>query len=147
MNPVDTPQTRCRAGVARGDVTPPVGIYHRTWGAAAHDRATGVHRPLLADVLWLEPLAGGPAQGQFLVALDLCVLEKAEVDRMTAAVSRASGVAPAQVQVATSHTHAAGLMLRGRAGFPGGDLIGPYLDSVAERPAELVTRAMRYARP
>src|SRR5438132_892931 len=27
MNPIDTPQTRCRAGTARGDLTPPVGIY------------------------------------------------------------------------------------------------------------------------
>ena len=116
MNPIDTPQTRCRAGTARGDITPPVGIYHRMWGAAAHERATGVHRPLLADVLWLEPLAGGRAQGQFVVALDHCILEKAEVDRMSAAICRASGVAPAQVQVTTSHTHAAGLMLRSRAG-------------------------------
>src|SRR5262245_61327097 len=147
MNPVDTPQTRCRAGTARGDITPPVGIYHRMWGAATHELATGVHRPLLADVLWLEPLADGPAQGQLLVALDHCILEKAEVDRMSAAVCRASGAAPAQVQVATSHTHAAGLMLRNRAGFPGGDLIAPYLDSIAGRLAELATGAMRQARP
>src|SRR5262245_55264778 len=146
MHPVDTPQTRCRAGIARGDVTPPVGIYHRMWGAAAHDRATGVHRPLLADVLWLGPLAGDPARGQFIVALDHCVLDKAEVDRMTAAICRAAGAAPEQVQVTTSDTHAAGLMLRGRADFPGGELIGPYLDSVAERLAELARQSMSNAR-
>ena len=120
MNPIDTPQTRCRAGTARGDITPPVGIYHRMWGAAAHERATGVHRPLLADVLWLEPLAGDHAKGQLIVALDHCILEKAEVDRMSAAICRASGVAPAQVQVTTSHTHAAGLMSRGRPASPVG---------------------------
>jgi hypothetical protein len=83
MNPIDTPQTRCRAGIARCDITPPVGIYHRMWGAAVHDRATGVHRPLLATVLWLEPLEGDRAQGQLVVALDHCIFEKAEVDRMT----------------------------------------------------------------
>ena len=66
MNPIDTPQTRCCAGTARGDITPPVGIYHRMWGAAAHERATGIHRPLLADVLWLEPLAGDQARGNSL---------------------------------------------------------------------------------
>src|SRR5262245_18860978 len=145
MNPIDTPQTRCRAGTARGDITPPVGIYHRMWGAAAHERATGVHRPLFADVLWLEPLAGGSGEGQFLVALDHCILETAEVERMTAAVCRATGVAPEQVQVTTSHTHGAGLMLRSRAGFPGGELIGPYLDSVAERLAALAPKARRDA--
>ena len=54
MNHVETPQSRCRAGLARADITPPVGIYNRMWGAALHDRATGVHRPLLATALWLE---------------------------------------------------------------------------------------------
>jgi hypothetical protein len=146
LDPIDTPQTRCRAGFARGDITPPVGIYHRMWGAAVHDRATGVHRPLLADVLWLEPLAGGRARGQLIVALDHCILDTAEVDRISAAICRASRIAPPQVQVTTSHTHAAGLMLRSRAGFPGGDLIGPYLDSVADRLAELAPVAMHQAR-
>ncbi len=52
---------RCRAAIARCDITPPVGIYHRMWGAALHDRATGVHRPLEATLLWLEPCEPGPA--------------------------------------------------------------------------------------
>src|SRR5947207_6925841 len=104
MPHVDTPQGFCKFGIARAEVTPPVGIYHRMWGAATHERATGVHRPLLADVLWLGPLAGGHEQeGQFLVALDHCILDGAEVERMTAAVCRATGAAPAQVQVTTSH--------------------------------------------
>ena len=50
------------------DVTPPVGIYHRMWGAATHDRSTGVHRPLTATALALSPLSGGP--GRVFVALD-----------------------------------------------------------------------------
>jgi hypothetical protein len=29
MNRIDTPQSRCRLGIARGDITPPVGIAHR----------------------------------------------------------------------------------------------------------------------
>ena len=48
---IATPQTRCRVGFARADITPPVGIYHRMWGAALHDRATGVHRPLMATAM------------------------------------------------------------------------------------------------
>ena len=40
-----TPTSRVRFGLARADITPPVGIYHRLWGAARHSQATGVHRP------------------------------------------------------------------------------------------------------
>jgi len=29
MHFVDTPQSICRFGIARTDITPPVGIYHR----------------------------------------------------------------------------------------------------------------------
>ena len=41
-------------GVARRDVTPPVGIYARQWGAARHDVAEGVHRPLALTALALR---------------------------------------------------------------------------------------------
>ncbi|MGE0378939.1 MAG: hypothetical protein AB7Q45_26355, partial [Planctomycetaceae bacterium] len=73
---IEFPQTRCLVGVARGDVTPPVGIYHRMWGAAAHDRATGVHRPLTFTVLVLAPEDSGDVRGEGLVllALDHCLM-------------------------------------------------------------------------
>jgi hypothetical protein len=62
--------THCRFGVARRDVTPPVGIYSRSWGAATHDVAEGVHRPLTATAAVFAPLAGdGPTLA--LVALDV----------------------------------------------------------------------------
>ncbi|MCE9533909.1 MAG: hypothetical protein K8T89_22690 [Planctomycetes bacterium] len=147
MNPIETPQTRCRAGIASGDITPPVGIYHRMWGAASHERATGVHRPLVATVLWLEPISGNRASGQLLVALDHCIFDKAEVDRMTAAICKASKIVPEQVHITTSHTHGSGLMLRSRADLPGGDLIGPYLDGVAKRLAELAPVAIEQGQP
>src|SRR5262245_52350144 len=144
---VDTPQTRCRAGIAWAGITPPVGIYHRMWGAATHDRAAGVHRPLTATALWLEPLTGGREQGQLVVALDHCVLVKSEIERMRQAASRAAEIASAQIHVSLSHTHAAGLMMRSRADFPGGDLIGPYLDGVASQVAELARQAIDSAQP
>ena len=62
MPHVDIPQSRCRAAVARGDITPPVGIYHRMWGAATHERSTGVHKPLLATAAWFGPTDGGDPQ-------------------------------------------------------------------------------------
>ena len=53
MKTVIAPQARLIAGTARVDITPPVGMYHRMWGAAIHDRSTGVHRPLTATALWM----------------------------------------------------------------------------------------------
>ena len=50
---VDSSQSIGKVGVAQLDITPPIGIYHRMWGAAKHDQATGVHRPLMLTLLWM----------------------------------------------------------------------------------------------
>lgn len=146
MTHVDTPQTRCRAGAARGDITPPVGIYHRMWGAAVHDRATGVHKPLLATALWLEPVSGDTTLAQLLVAVDHCIIDGAEMDRIRSAAASAAGITPAQVQVALSHTHGSGWLSRERAHLPGGDLIAPYLEAVVGTVARLAREAQQAAR-
>ena len=137
MNHVDTPQTRCRAGVGRADVTPPVGIYHRMWGAAVHDRATGVHRPLLATVLWLHPLSGDAASTQVIVAVDHCIIDGAEMNRIRAAAAQATGLTPGQVHIALSHTHGSAWMSRTRSHFPGDDRLrsGPLQ---SRRPSRLL---------
>ena len=146
MTHVETPQSRCRAALARADITPPVGIYHRMWGAALHDRATGVHRPLLATALWLLPLdAEDRRAGQLILALDHCILDRAEFDRLRLAAGAAVGIDPSQVQVCLSHTHGSGWMSRSRADQPGGELIGPYLDSLAETCAKLALDAANRA--
>ena len=146
MRQVETPQGRCRLGVARCDVTPPIGIYHRMWGAATHERATGVHRPLTATALVLQAhdLSPKPATEQVVVAVDHCLLWAREMDALLAAVSGQTGLAREQVSIAFSHTHAAGLMDLSRAHLPGGDLIPPYLDELAERMAGII-RAARQA--
>ena len=147
---VDTPTSLCQVGLARGDITPPVGIYHRMWGAAAHDRSTGVHRPLTATALILRP-APEPHEWQephasawellVLIAVDHCLLWGDEMATLAASVTRAAGVPHDRLVVMFSHTHGAGLMGRERADLPGGELIGPYLDALAERLAELVRQA------
>jgi hypothetical protein len=60
---------------------------------------------------------------------------------MAATVSEATGLAASQVQVTLSHTHGSGWMSRSRSEFPGGELIGPYLDQVAAKVAQLATQA------
>jgi hypothetical protein len=150
MKHVDTPQTRCQTGVARGDITPPVGIYHRMWGAASHDKATGVHRPLLATLLYLRagpsPSASEGPSG-LIVALDHCVIDGAEMTRIRDAACQATALDPDQVHVTLSHTHGSGWMSRARAHFPGGELIGPYLDEVATKIGQLAAHAQQALQP
>ncbi len=142
---VETPQSRCRAGFARADVTLPAGIYHRMWGAALHDRATGTHRPLTATALWLEPADGGDRL--LVLGLDHCNLDRVEMDSIRRAVAGSAPLAPEQVHVALSHTHGSGWMSRTRSHLPGGELIGPYLDRLAESCAALAAMAGNAARP
>jgi hypothetical protein len=154
MMPVETPQSLCRLGVARGDITPPVGIYHRMWGAAAHDRSTGVHRPLMATALALAPAspdavaAGSATPAELvLVALDHCLLWAGEIDALRRAVCQQAQLPLEALVVAFSHTHAAGLMGWERAELPGGELIRPYLEELARRVANLAIQARAEMRP
>jgi hypothetical protein len=144
---VETPQTRCRAAVARCDITPPIGIYHRMWGAATHDRATGIHKPLLATLLWLEPDSGDSTQAIAIVALDHCILDTSDIELMQQSVASAANIRSDQVLITLSHTHAAGLMSRSRADLPGGDLIGPYLDEIAAKLGQLAAHAAPMRQP
>lgn len=141
MNAVLTPQARCRAAIARCDITPPVGIYHRMWGAALHDRATGVHRPLEATLLWLEPSEPGTGEPQIIVALDHCILDAHEIRSIRQSIQAASNVASENILVTLSHTHGAGWMSRTRSELPGGELLGPYLDELAARMGQLAREA------
>ena len=141
MNRVKTPQSRCRAGVARCDITPPVGIYHRMWGAALHDRATGVHRPLEATLLWIEPEDPATGEPQIVMSLDHCILDAAELRNIRESIESATEVPYANIQVTLSHTHGSGWMSRTRSHLPGGELIGTYLDQLAVRLTQLALEA------
>lgn len=128
---VTTPQSRCQAALAECDITPPVGIFHRMWGAALHDQATGIHRPLIAGLLWLAPLDRPATSGQLIVSLDHCILDRVELDRLRTAIASSTGLPVAQILITLTHTHGSGWMSRSRALSPGGELIGPYLDQLA----------------
>src|SRR5262245_61552766 len=142
---VKTPQSRCQFALAWADITPPVGIYHRMWGAAKHERATGVHRPLRATVAVFDAAdqrPSSPETRQIVLALDHCVLGAVEHEQLVAHVAQASSQPKETILVVFSHTHGAGLMGLERASLPGGDLIPGYLRSVAGRAAELVKECL-----
>ncbi len=144
---VKTPQSRCRSALCQVDITPPIGIYHRMWGAALHDQATGVHRSLEATVLWIEPESGDSSHSRIIISLDHCILDTAEIRNIRQSVSRSTGVVESNILVTLSHTHGSGWMSRTRSHLPGGELIGPYLDGLAEKLGEVAREAMMLVRP
>jgi hypothetical protein len=135
-------QSHLRLGHARFDITPPAGIYNRLWGAATSDRATGVHRPLFADLIALGRL--GEAGPRCLrLELDLCCLMQPWVDEIKSALARAAGVGPDDAVVTFSHTHSAGWLFDpARHGLPGGELVRPYVSDLAERAARAAEQAV-----
>ncbi|MFO0804614.1 MAG: hypothetical protein U0791_16010 [Gemmataceae bacterium] len=145
MTRIDTPQTCCKVAFARADITPPPGIYHRMWGAALHEVATGVHKPLTATAMLIESLAG--SERMLVIGIDHCILEEVEANAIKAKIQAASGIAPESVHLALSHTHGSAWLSRSRSHLPGGDLIGPYLDRVAETCGRLAKEAAAALRP
>ncbi len=148
MTTVTTPHSFCRFGLAKADVTPPVGIYHRMWGAATHDRSTGVHRPLEAAALAFAAHDDASGRAAFvLIALDHCLFWPPEMKRLKAAIAERSGVPERNTLITFSHTHGAGLMDPARKDLPGGELIEPYLEQLGETLGELVRRATSVLQP
>ncbi len=154
MHRIETPQSRCRFGIAQSDITPPVGIYHRMWGAAVHDRSEGIHRPLTATAMYfgrlppvgLEASSAESAQSlQLLLALDHCLLGGNEVDALRRRVGERTGLPTEAVVVTFSHTHAAGLLNLDRRDCPGGEMIPPYLEQLTETVGRLAVSALNTA--
>ena len=143
---VSTPYSRVRLGMARADITPPVGIYHRLWGAARHDRAAGVHRPIFGDVVAIGPVsAAEPAL--IRVQTDLAGLMDDQHDALAEAIASAIGIAPAQVIIAHSHSHSGGWFAPDRVPLPGGELIEPYLVDQKLRLVSAARQAVATMRP
>lgn len=89
------------AGVARADITPPLGIAHAGWGAQTHQRAAGVDLPLWATALALSD----GHETVVIVDLDLIYLWDSEAPGALRAVERATGLPASHIRLAYTHTH------------------------------------------
>jgi hypothetical protein len=118
--------SRVRFAVRRVDITPPPNIYHPMWGAARHFRATGIHRPLYADIMAFAP-ADEDGEPWIQLQLDMVGLAFVEHHALLDAVTAATDLPQTQLVLAYSHTHSGGLFSPDRVDLPGGELIAPYL--------------------
>lgn len=133
-------------GVARGDITPPIGIFCRNWGAAKHDAAEGIHRPLTLTVLTLQETA--TAAPLVFVDTDLgwwahVTFARKFRQRLLAALE----LPEERVIFAMSHTHSAPPLTEPEPQWPGGALLPLFVDKVLGVAVEMKQRALMVARP
>ncbi|MEW6756425.1 MAG: hypothetical protein AB1505_36450 [Candidatus Latescibacterota bacterium] len=86
-------------GVARADLTPPVGI--PMVGFAGRDESNDVHDPLTATAL----VAVEDQASAALVCLDLLLLAGDTADQMRAAVAAATGMPASCISLSSAHNH------------------------------------------
>lgn len=148
---VNPPDLRCASfagliGVARCDITPPAGIYARNWGAATHDVAEGIHRPLTLTCLTFQTRRDGLPLA--LIGADLGWWKSRDEEWfIRSGVREALSLDEARVMFCLSHTHAGPSLYREDAEKPGGQHIGPYLEQLRAAAARAAQQALAAAAP
>ncbi|WP_258132257.1 hypothetical protein [Microbacterium sp. MYb62] len=123
------PRTRARIGVARRDITPPIGIRAKNWGPADWERSEGAHRPFELTAL---AVIGGDERPRVLLAVDGTWWRRvADEQGVRGAILDGLGLDPDQLMLSLSHTHAGAVLCAADAHLPGGELIPGYLEALA----------------
>ncbi|UPL14316.1 hypothetical protein [Microbacterium galbinum] len=134
MNPalgdrIRIPRSALRVGVARRDITPPTGIRAKNWGPADWERSEGAHRPFELTAL---AMIGDDDRPRVLLAVDGTWWRRvADEQGVRGSILAGLGLAPDQLMLSLSHTHAGAVLCAADAHLPGGELIPGYLDALA----------------
>jgi hypothetical protein len=130
-----------RIGIARTEITPPVGIYARNWGAAKHDVASAIHRPLTLTAMTLEAGAGGPRL--VLLDADLGWWGSIQTHRdFQNRLHQALGVNSGHLIFALSHTHSGPPIMDVDESLPGSDLHRTWMKELFDKSVRTVQHAM-----
>jgi hypothetical protein len=127
-------------GVARTDITPPVGVYARSWGAAKHDVADSIHRPLTLTALTLSQLEGGES----LVFIDADLGWWKTPDTFSKFQTRLLddlSLDPAKLIFAVSHTHSGPPLMEKDDSLPGSDLLQAWMEQLYTAAVQTVRQA------
>jgi hypothetical protein len=130
-----------RIGIARADITPPVGIYSRNWGAAKHDTAESIHRPLTLTAMTLTPMTGGVPL--IFIDADLGWWKTPQTfhkfrQRLLEAVS----LDTAQLIFALSHTHAGPPLMEPDESLPGSDLLRMWMEQLFQSTVDAINESL-----
>ena len=116
QGPKDSDPSGLRAGVARVDITPPVGIAQMNWGSQTHVTAEGADPArMLATALVLE------SGGEKFAMVDIDRLFVRGLEDAIARASKLTGIREDHIRLGATHTHA-GAIVNPEKGPPGVEL-------------------------
>ncbi len=135
-----------QVGLARCEITPPLGIFSRNWGAAPHDQATWVHRPLWLTALVFRSESHAPElvllEGDLSWWNDLPSWRSFQQELLAALALR-----PEQLWFSLTHTHASPPLARTPIEGQGGELVPRWVDQLLQDSVRLVQQARECAQP
>ncbi|WP_018628424.1 hypothetical protein [Niabella aurantiaca] len=133
-------------GAAQKDITPPVGIYSKNWGAGNDSIKTGIHHGLcLTCIVFKSDAAAKPL---ILIAADLGWWSVAEDEqRFRQALLKAFELDEPGLMICFSHTHSGPNLLTENSDKPGGELIPGYLQQLQAQAIAAIQEAMATAEP
>lgn len=147
QTPKDSKPSGLLAGVARADIAPPVGIPHLNWGSQTHVEAVGIDPAGM--VVTALVLSDGK---QKFAMVDLDALFVIAADEITRRASEKTGIPPAHIRLAATHTHS-GPAFQREKGPLGVDparyekMMSDYRNLVVERVTAAVVEANNKLRP
>lgn len=146
MTPKDSishPEFSGYVGIGRVDITPPPGIFARSWGSSTHDVATAVHKPLYASCVMFRGL--DTDLSLYLLSLDLSFWGNQEESEVRSQILEQSGLDEMQLILHLSHTHSAPRSDLQNIEEPGGDLIQPWRDKIVAGSVSAIEEAQNSA--
>lgn len=122
------------------DITPSLAIYARNWGAANHDLAKSIHKPLMMQCLLLE---GADQNLLVWITADLGWWKNSTDEKnLRNYILHKFNLREEQLLICLSHTHAGPSICSTDNDKPGGNLIVPYLNFLAETAVGLIEEGM-----
>src|SRR5882762_8360533 len=100
QGPKDSAPSGLLAGVARADITPPVGIAHLNWGSQTHVEAAGID----PAGMYATALALSDGKQKF-VMVDIDALFPTGADEIAQRASALTGIPAAHIRLGSTHTH------------------------------------------
>lgn len=132
-----------QAGVARTDITPPVGIAHAGWGAQTHERAIGVDLSLWGSAL---ALSDGD-RTTITLDIDIGYIWENDAAKIRERIASLASVPTSNVRLSYSHTHSGPTTRRSDWMTEGSEMRGPYIDLLVHKLAGVAWEAVKDLQP